>query len=123
VRAETRETRDRLRRTVLVVVACSAVPLVASLILVAAKRAADRRHQRRQSLTQRHVTTTTANSKDLPGHVVHGAGVNAMQPLPLGYDHQQVNLRRFTLYRSGYFGSKTLGMQGCICHTGGRSEF
>ena len=87
------ETRHRLRRTVLVVVACSAVPLVTTLILIAAIRAANQRRQRRHSLTQHHVTAT-ATTKDLPvGHVVHssGAGLNAPQQLPLGYVHQQVD--------------------------------
>jgi len=83
VTSEKRETRYQLRQTLLVVVACTAVPLVATLILVAVRRAATRRH--RDRLSQRQVST-----KDFAGHVIHTTG-NGSQQLPLGYMHHQVN--------------------------------
>jgi len=84
VTSENGETRYQLRQTLLVIVACTAVPLVATLILIVVRHAASRR--RRDRLAQRQ-----SNNKDFTGHVMHAVG-NGSQQLPLGYIHHQVNL-------------------------------
>jgi len=87
VSSEKHETGSRLRQTLLVVVACTAVPVVATITLVAVKRALNSGHAHR--FTQRQVTT-----KNLTGHVMQTTG-NGSQQLALGYVHHQVDFKRF----------------------------
>jgi len=76
------ETGSKLRQTLLVVVASTAVPLFAVLILIAVSRAV--RARRTDRFTQRHT-----NTKNLAGHVIQTTG-NGSQQLALGYVHHQV---------------------------------
>lgn len=66
-----------------VVVACSAVPLIALLALIIARRIVHAR--RRDRFAQRQMTT-----KDFGDHVVQTATGNGSQQLALGYIHRQV---------------------------------
>lgn len=88
VRSEKREPTSTMWQTLLVVLACTGVPLVAVLILIAVRRSVTARHAD-------HFTQPQTNAKNFAaGHVIQTTG-NGSQQVALGYVHHQVDFKRF----------------------------
>jgi len=88
VRSEKREPTSTLWQTLLVVSACTGVPLVAAMVLVVVRRMLNARHP--DHFTQPQMTTK--NFAD--GHVIQTTA-NGSQQLALGYVHRQVDFQHF----------------------------